>query len=33
MADACVQDFVLGFHDRGDIGALRVFAEKVLPVL
>jgi len=32
MADAGVQDFILGFDDRKDIAALRVFAENVLPV-
>ncbi|MEM2904840.1 MAG: TIGR03560 family F420-dependent LLM class oxidoreductase [Candidatus Bathyarchaeia archaeon] len=32
MADAGVQDFILGFRDRSDIKALRVFADNVLPL-
>jgi len=32
MAEAGVQDFVLGFQDRRDVTALKVFAENVLPV-
>jgi len=31
MANAGVQDFLLSFEDRTDVGALRVFADKVLP--
>lgn len=32
MADAGVQDFILGFRDRRDITSLRLFAERVIPV-
>jgi len=32
MADAGVEDFILGFEDRKDIVALRIFAEHVLPI-
>ncbi|MBS7617270.1 TIGR03560 family F420-dependent LLM class oxidoreductase [Candidatus Bathyarchaeota archaeon] len=33
MSDAGVQDFILGFSDRTDIEALKIFAEQVIPTL